>query len=634
MQFIDIYVIPGLVLGCIYAISSSALVMTYSTSGVLNIGFGAMAYAVAMIFYELRTLHHFLSPWPALALCVLVIGPLMGIAFWQGLFRWMVPLGLVPTLIASIGIAVALPALCVMAFVPGTITYAAGMSNNGVDLHRIGSIVFSVDQAYAVGAALVVAIALFVLLRFTSAGLKMRAVFDSPAVAGLTGTNPGVSSNLSWAIGGALAAIGGVFLAPVVQLNSAGFLTLTVASLAAALVGGLRSIAITFAAALLIGVGSSAITDVNGSQLVAIGAGPSLPFIVMLVVVLLRRNPIDIGQPVRRISEVAEQIDTLKPFLKKVAPATVLILIAPALLNGYWTGVVGLGLIYAVIFLGFTVALGFGGVLTLGQAGLAGIGGFVAGDLTASYGIPLLIALLCGALLAALIAGLLALIGGRLSTLEFGLLTLAFGLFVDNFLYNWSVLVPLLGTNFGAPSLFGIRLLGTARQYYLFAAVLGLALLGVAWFRRRLWAFYISAGRTQPDLAQATGVNTRGWRVMVFAVAAFLAAIGGGLLGIYQKELSGTDLTTLTGLTWLAVVVFMGVRSASGAVAAGLVYAVFPALISQWLPVSWGPLSTVLFGLGALTLLQNPRGAVAAQKDQIAWVAGRIRTLRARGEPT
>ena len=62
----------------------------------------------------------------------------------------------------------------------------------------------------------------------------------------------------------------------------------------------------------------------------------------------------------------------------------------------------------------------------------------------------------------------------------------------------------------------------------------------------------------------------------------------------------------------------------------GLVYAVFPALLSAWLPISWGPLATVLFGLGALTLAQNPRGAVEAQKVQIAWLASMFRKLLTR----
>jgi branched-chain amino acid transport system permease protein len=635
INFIDANVVAGLVVGCIYAIAASGLVMAYNTSGVLNLGYGAIAYAIALIFYELRSAHHILSGVEALVLCVVVVGPLLGILLWQGLFRWLVGLGLLPTLIASIGIAVALPALCEMVFAPGQVFYSAGVSDAGTTLHRIGGIIFTVDQAYAAGAAVVVGVLLLYLLRFTRIGLKMRAVSDSRTVAGLTGTSPGMTSNLSWAISGALAAIGGVFLAPLLALTPAAFLTLTVASLAAALAGGLRSIGITFAAALAIGMVSSSLVGLNStSELLTKGVQPSLPFLVMVAAVLIRRNPIDVGQLPRRTVELAERFDPLPAIAWRVAPATVLVLLAPAFLSDYWLGVVGLGLIYGIIFLGFTLAQGYGGLLPLGQAAIVGIAAFSGTDLAASAGVPLLIAVLLGALITTVVAVALATIGSRLSALEFGLLTIAFGLFTDNFLYNWTALVPLSGRSVGSPSLFGLSLASTVRQYYLFAVALGLVAVGIGLYRRRLGAFYIGAGRMKPTLAAATGVDPRLGRTIAFALAAFTAGLGGGLLAIYQKFLSSTDLTTTTGLTWLAVVVFMGIRSPAAAVAGGLVYAIFPALLSQWLPIQWGPLATVMFGLGALSLAQNPRGAVAAQVDQARAVARKVRPLFVRARVT
>lgn len=631
IDFVDAHVVSGLVVGCIYAIAASGLVVAYNTSRVLNLGYGAIAYTIALIFYELRSAHHILSGWEALLLCVLVIGPVLGMILWQGLFRWLVGLGLLPTLIASIGIAVALPALCLMVFKPGQIFYSAGVSNQGTLLKRIGSIYFTVDQEYAVIAAVVVGVLLIYLLRFTTIGLRMRAVCDSRTVAGLTGTSPNLTSNLSWAVSGALAAIGGVFLAPLLALTSSSFLTLTVASLAAALVGGLRSIGITFVAAMAIGTASSSLVGLDSTNtLIKNGMQPSLPFLVMVAAVLLRRNPIDVGQLPRRTVELAERFDSVPSLLFKLALPAALMLLAPTMLNTYWVGVVGLGLISAVIFLGFTFSLGYGGLLPLGQAAIVGISAFAGADIAANTGVPLLLAVVLGALIGTGSAVLIALIGGKLSALEFGLLTIAFGLFTDNFLYNWSTLVPLAGRNVGTPSFFGLDLASTNRQYYLFAVVLALALVLVALYRRRVGAFYIGAGRMRPALVSATGVDPRVGRIVAFGLSAFVAGIGGGMLAIYQKFIASTDLTTTTGLTWLAVVVFMGVRSPAAAVIAGLVYAIFPALIADWLPISWGPLATVMFGLGALSLAQNPRGAVAAQVDQFRFVASRLRPLFSR----
>ncbi len=631
-QVLNTYIVPGLVIGCIYAIGASGLVMAYTTSGVLNLGYGAIAFAIAMIYYELHTIHG-MAAWPALLLCVLVIGPLMGMLLWKGLFQWLSGLGLLAGLIAAIGLAIAIPALCLMIFNPGEITYAPALSESGQNLHVFDSIIVSTDQLYGVGAALIVAGGLYYLLRFTTTGLKMRAVFDTPTVAALTGTSPATISNVSWMLSGSLAAIGGVFLAPLLGLTSGVFLTLTVASLAAALVGGLRSIPITFAAAILIGVASSAISGIDqSSPLLSLGVQPSLPFLVMGVTLLLRPRGITAGQAARKALEPPIRFDTLRMHAAKVTPGIAIILVVPLIFSEYWTGVVGLGLIYGVIFLGFTVSLGNAGLLPLGQAALCGIGGFIGGGLAASQGVPMLLAILLGGIAAALIGGALALIGGRLGSLEFGLLTLAFGLFADNFLFNINGLVPsITGRNFKAPVLFGLHFRGVNAQYYLFAAVLGLALLGAAWFKRRVGSFYVNAGRMNESLAGATGVNVRTGRVAAFAFAAFLAGIGGGLIGVYQLNLSPGDVSTTSGLVWLAVVVLIGIRSYSAAVVAGIVFAVFPALVAQWLPIRLGPVSTVLFGLGALGLAKDPRGALAMNAAQ---VQGAIRAARQRfGKP-
>src|ERR1700744_6000592 len=104
----DVYIIPGLVIGCVWAITGAGLVLTYSTSGVLNLAYGGMAFAIAEVFYYFRVTLG-MNGWLAVAICVLGISPLLGVVLWHGLFRRLIGAGLVPTLIASIGLAIALP---------------------------------------------------------------------------------------------------------------------------------------------------------------------------------------------------------------------------------------------------------------------------------------------------------------------------------------------------------------------------------------------------------------------------------------------------------------------------------------------------------------------------------------------
>src|SRR5580692_6890587 len=109
------YVIAGLVLGGIYAIAASGLVVTFQSAGILNFAFGAIAYGVARFYYFLNTQHQW-SILPAALLSIVVLGPTLGIGLYVVVFR---RLQLAPTLIkvvATVGIAVSIPPATTLLF--------------------------------------------------------------------------------------------------------------------------------------------------------------------------------------------------------------------------------------------------------------------------------------------------------------------------------------------------------------------------------------------------------------------------------------------------------------------------------------------------------------------------------------
>jgi branched-chain amino acid transport system permease protein len=617
---VDVYIIPGLVIGCVYAIVSAGLILTYSTSGVLNLGYGAIAYTVASLFYWLRA-QEGMNGWVALVICVFVFSPLLGVILWQFMFRLLVGTGLIPPLIASIGLAVAFPALCEWIFNPGQVLLAPGILTSGSQLYKLGSIDLTGNQICAIAGAVLITLLLFWVLRFTTLGLQMRAVFDNRSVAALTGVSPNRVSTFSWALGVALAGFGGILLAPILQLTPDIFLQISVASLAAALVGGLRSISISLLAALVLGILSSVIAGLDkGGGLIAQSIQPSLPFIVMAVTLFIRRNALETGEVPRAMKGAIPSPWPMLTLVRRMAPLLIIFLLLPLVMSGYWLGVVGEGFIYGMIFLSFTLSLGDAGMIPLGQAAIVGTGGFFAGYL-ALHGIPMLLAILiCGAF-AGLVGIIISFLGGRLGPLEFGFLTLAFGLFADNFIYNWTSFVSLSGTNFATPVLFGLSLASPTQQYFLFGATLVLGLAGVSLFRRLAIGTYVNAARLNTRMTDASGVDSRLMRVLAFGFSCVLAGLGAGMIGIFQHNLSPGDVSTPVGLLWLAVIVCMGIRRPGAAVVGGLLYAVMPAVLAQWLPLSWGYLPTVLFGLGGLGLASDPRGMLSLWQDQAKTVA-------------
>src|SRR5947207_15964107 len=81
------YVLVGLALGSIYAIASAGLVVTFTSSGVLNLAFGSMAYVVARFYYFLNSQHG----WTTVSsgfVSLLIVAPLMGVVLYAVLFRF------------------------------------------------------------------------------------------------------------------------------------------------------------------------------------------------------------------------------------------------------------------------------------------------------------------------------------------------------------------------------------------------------------------------------------------------------------------------------------------------------------------------------------------------------------------
>ena len=104
------FVIAGLVLGGIYAIAAAGLVITYTSSGILNFAFGAMAYFIARLFYYLHTQQNW-GIAQAAVVSVLVAAPAMGIVLYLVLFRFLRLSAPLIKVVATIGLLVAIPSL-------------------------------------------------------------------------------------------------------------------------------------------------------------------------------------------------------------------------------------------------------------------------------------------------------------------------------------------------------------------------------------------------------------------------------------------------------------------------------------------------------------------------------------------
>ena len=109
------YAIAGLVLGGIYAIAASGLVITYVSAGILNFAFGALAWFIARLYYYL----HVQQGWaiaPAAIVSIGIAAPSLGIALYAVLFRHLRMSSPLIKVVATIGLLVALPSAATLIF--------------------------------------------------------------------------------------------------------------------------------------------------------------------------------------------------------------------------------------------------------------------------------------------------------------------------------------------------------------------------------------------------------------------------------------------------------------------------------------------------------------------------------------
>jgi branched-chain amino acid transport system permease protein len=628
------YIFPGLVIGALYALLGDSITLSYSTTGILNLATGSIAYVAADMYYRLVAVDAW-PTWSAAVLCILVLSPALGLVMWAAVFRRLERSDLIVQMVATIGLAVALPALMQL-FLPNLdVAQTPGLIPGGLHSVSFGFVHANRDQLVAVVGAVICIVGLYLLVERTRFGLNTRAVVDRPLLAETRGISTTHTSAVSWMLATMMTGIAGILLSPLITLDPAQYAQLTVAALGVALVGRFRKLLPTAAAALALGVTASLLTGyAPAGSIVGNGLVPSLPFFLLAGMLLLGRLPLtsrrDVVEGSGSPGVTHRETPTIGPggrkaaILKGVVVAALAVgavLIALYAFNTYWTGVIATGTAFAVLFLSFSVSTGEGGVLCLGQAGLAATGSFVAGRLATEAGVPFVIAAIVGVLAAIAVGTILGLLGSRLDQVGFALITLAFALFCDQFIFNTTSLVPINGVSFPTVQFGSLTL--TQSQIVMGAVLFALIASGLAVIRRGRAGRAYGAMRGNPVSSEGLGLNVRAMRIGIFALGSGIAGLGGILLGTNSLLLAPTDFSLAFGLVWVAVVVTVGVRGFMGALVAGLLFTVVPAAFALVHNTNLHNLPTVLFGLGAVGLAQEPRGVLAQ------WEAG-TRTLAQR----
>jgi branched-chain amino acid transport system permease protein len=638
------YVILGVPYGCVFALVATGLVLTYKTSGVFNLAFGAQAFVSAAVYYDVRVRHGWPTV-PAFVVAVLVVAPLVGLILDRFLFRHLRSAPEAARLVTSLGLLVAVPQIVLIWLGSAQTFGVVGIWSDDNALYHFGQYVIDGRQAAILLSTTVVVAGLIALFRWSSIGLQMRAVVESPRMTQLAGINADRVSAVSWMISSVFAGLAGVLLAPLLggQLDPNAFTFLLVAAIAAAVFGRLSSIPLTVLGGILLGVVQGLLAGyLPPASLLAQNLRPALPFLVLFLLLIflpgLRRGreltdplaSVDPPPPSLAATERGPLLTNLTRALGVVVVLTVLVL-ALTQFDEYWLGLFTRGLIYSTIFLSITVFTGMAGQISLCQAAFAGIGAFGTAQLVSVFDLPVLTTIVLGALIAALVGALLAVPVLRLAGIYLSLATLAFGLMFE------SVVIPLGWVSGGVrlpavprPQIGSIDFANDRAFFVLCLVVLGIVGVLVILVRRGTTGRYLDALRGSEVASQAIGINPARARITALALSAGIAGLGGGLLASYVGEANPKDYNFFFSLFWVVVVVTLGARTVEGAINAGLGLMLFPEVLKLLgLSPSW---EFVFFGLGAITYARHPEGILEAQKRRsLEFVQRLIDRHRARG---
>jgi branched-chain amino acid transport system permease protein len=127
----------------------------------------------------------------------------------------------------------------------------------------VGQIQVEITNVIALALGLVITLATAAFLRFTQLGTAMRAMANDREITAMLGVPVRRVEAAAWFGCGALSGIAGVLLADLVALDATTLTFLVLSSLAATLIARLRSIAVTFVAAIVVGLVSALLTPIQ-----------------------------------------------------------------------------------------------------------------------------------------------------------------------------------------------------------------------------------------------------------------------------------------------------------------------------------------------------------------------------------
>ena len=657
--------------GALISAIALGVVLTYRGSGVVNFANGVVTVFIAYWFYGLRYEGRLYIPplpnplvlieipvnwfresgkyldlpkWPtvidlpgerltlAAAFPVaIVLAILLGLALHFLIFR---PLRHAPVLakvVASVGVFVVLQDFVRLRFGETAksgirLPLPEGKQKLPGDLGAIPN-----NQIFLAVVVIAIAFGLWALFKFSRFGLATRAAAENERGAIVLGFSPDFLAGANWVLSTVIAGLLGILASPITNLDTISLPLMIVPALGAALLANFSSFGLTVAGGMGIAM-MQAWVQFQGAKtwfpdgvLPPAGLVQSLPFFVILVAMVVRGKSL----PVRGAATIGRMPFANRP--QHVTRLTVITVIgALVLLFGLsydWRQAAINSLVAIVISLSLVVLVGFVGQISLAQMAIAGTAGFFLSKYLSDLPFPL--GPIVGAAVAAGFGALISVPALRVRGVNLAVITLSAAVAIEQLVFKnktfageagaLKVLPPEIGGYDFGPSNTKLKIAGLKGRddippsvwfgvvCLIFVVVLCLMVVNV---RKSATGRQFLAVRSNERAAAASGINVAGTKVLAFALAAFIAGLGGALSGYRFGSVTPIYFGAFASLIFLAFAYLGGIASVSGAVLAGFIApnGINFTFLENILHIDPG-YATLIGGVGLIfTAIQNPEG--------------------------
>jgi ABC-type branched-subunit amino acid transport system ATPase component/ABC-type branched-subunit amino acid transport system permease subunit len=300
-----------------------------------------------------------------------------------------------------------------------------------------------------------------------------------------------------------------------------------------------------------------------------------------------------------------------KYFIASVLGFIALLLVPVFTQNPYYIHLVETIMIYAILLFGLDIVVGYTGQVSLGHAGLFGIGAYTAGVLFLKVGAPFWLILPASIVVTGIFGAILALPALRVSGPYLAMVTLAFGTIIQILINEMTFLTEgPMGLKIPKPTVAGYKF-NEESFYWVVCVMLALSLLVVHRVLRSQLGRAFEALRGSPVASDCMGVSVYRYKVYAFVISAGLAGLAGCLYAYSEQYISPNTYNNELTVMFLLAIIMGGRKTRLGAMLGATIIVLLPKLLDD--------LEAFRMVASALAVLMLVGAVIAVSRRRTTW---------------